>query len=219
MRTVPCVTSLRSGHAWRCEATVHCAEGNRTPFIPAGVNVGVALLCVESTPTVVNEVFSVSVESIPVLWCCIAADHQDTIRPFQFFCRPLSEPLILPHRFIDAAVKNFIPSLAGLPIPPLIGYYCKIGCATFLMRESSCCQQPVNWTCTIKCRPKPHNIYLPSLFPSTFYLSRSLTHSVLHLAKTGKEQSHFPAVSAGPGTAIHNPDSHTAPCSLYTCTT
>lgn len=120
-----------------------------TLFISGGVNVGAALLRVEFTPTVMNEILQCSTQDTSRIDSCAlmagCSGPSGPRRPSPASCskffipyRPLSGLLKLPRRFIDAAVKNFIPPLAGWPIPPLIGYYCKIGCATFLMRERAC---------------------------------------------------------------------------------
>lgn len=147
-------SSCHLSENWNCvkvRVCVLCAEHCGTSFIAGGVNVGGVLLRVEFTPKVMNGVrqrsaqYAEKIYSQPFLkFCWIAAARQDSVAHFNLFPDRRQKPLELPRRFIEAAVKNFIPPLAGWLIPPLMGYYCKIGCATFLMRESAFCQQPVN---------------------------------------------------------------------------
>lgn len=75
-RTVPRVPSRRPGHAWMCEASVHCAESCRTSFTTLGVNVGGDMLCVELTPKVMNEVLQRSTQDTGRIYS----------RPFMLYC-------------------------------------------------------------------------------------------------------------------------------------
>lgn len=123
MRTVPRVTSLRTGHAWRCEASVHCAEHYWTSFIIVGVNVGVALRRVELTPTVMNEALQCSTEdtiriySCPFMLYCGGPSGLCQTSLLVFFHRPSPEPLEFPWRVIDPAVKKFHSATGRLADP------------------------------------------------------------------------------------------------------
>lgn len=107
MRTVPRVTSLRTGHAWRYEASVHCAEHYWTSFIIVGVNVGVALRRVELTPTVMNEALQCSTEDTIGIYSC----------PFMLYCGG-------PSGLCQASLLVFFPqTVTGTPRIPMTGYW------------------------------------------------------------------------------------------------